>query len=264
MQVVSAPVIGITPAFDDGTDVDSVRPNSAVHFVDAAYGQALERAGAVAVVLPVTESPASIERYVDVVDGLVLSGGGGYLRRRHRERPILPDLKTLSPRRYRFEAALLRRALERDLPVLGICRGHQMIARVSGGKIYSQISGRVPGAQEHYLGEGHGRRPVHDIYIEPGTLLHAILGTTTAGTNSLHRQAVARVVPPFVISARAGDGVAEALESRGHRFVVGVQFHPELLLDSVPIWRRLFEAFVDACRETWSRGPGLISVPAGS
>jgi len=248
MKIVSAPVIGITPAFDDGTDVDSVRPNAAVHFVDAAYGQALERAGAVPVVLPVTDSPASIERYLDTIDGLVLSGGGDYLRRRHRERPILPDLKTLAPRRYRFEAALLRQALARDLPVLGICRGHQMIARVSGGRIHSDIAARVPGAQKHNVGGRHRKRPVHDIYIEPGTLLHAILGTTTAGANSLHRQAVARVAPPFVVSARAGDGVVEAIEGAGPAWALGIQWHPERSYKVNSPEFGLFKGFVEACR----------------
>ncbi|OUM98364.1 MAG: hypothetical protein BAA04_05955 [Firmicutes bacterium ZCTH02-B6] len=255
-----APVIGITPAFDDGTEIDSVRPHSAVHFLDAAYGRAVERAGAAPVILPVTDSPASMERYLDMIDGLLLSGGGGYIRRRHRERRVLPDLKTLSPRRYRFEAALLRMALERDLPVLGICRGHQMIARVGGGRVYAQISARVPGAGEHHVGGlPASRRCVHDIYVEPGTLLHSILGITAVGVNSLHRQAVASVKPPFVISARAGDGVVEALESRAHRFVVGVQFHPELLLDSVPVWQRLFDAFVAACRATDGRRPRIVA-----
>lgn len=254
MQPARAPVIGITTAFDDGTDVDSVRPQAEINFVDAAYGQALERAGAVPVLLPLTDSPAVIEQYLNLVDGLLFSGGGSYIRRRHREKSVMPDLRVLSPRRFRFEAVLLRRALEFDLPVLGVCRGHQMIARISGGRCYRQIEGRVPGAMQHYQGgRPMGRRPVHDVYIEPGTRLHAILGTRVIGVNSLHRQAVERVAPPLLVSARAADGVVEAIESRAHRFVLGVQFHPELLVEREPAWQRLFEEFVAACRETGMR-----------
>lgn len=244
------PVVGITTAFDDGTDLDSLRRGVALHFVDAAYGLALEQAGAVPVVLPVTASEDVAASYVRMLDGIVFSGGGGFLRRRHLSRKILPDLRTIAPRRFRFESMLMRLALSADVPVLGICRGHQMLARVLGGSIYSRIDYHFPDALNHHVDEPPlGRMVVHDIAVEPGTMLHGILGRTTIGVNSLHRQSVQRAPAQLIVSARAPDGVVEAVESTAHRFVVGVQFHPELLTTTVPAWRRLWGAFVDACRE---------------
>ncbi|MBO8141355.1 MAG: gamma-glutamyl-gamma-aminobutyrate hydrolase family protein [Firmicutes bacterium] len=264
MHTGDAPLVGITTDFDSGRDSESLRPRVSLSFIDTAYSRALERAGAVPVLLPPTGGEASAQQYVRMLDGLVLSGGG-HMRRRHLGRPNLPDLKTLAPRRFRFEAALLRAALAEDAPVLGICRGHQMIVRIGGGRCFSRIDRRVPGARDHFCDAPPvGRRVVHEIRIAPGTLLHRILGQTTIGVNSLHRQAAERVAPPFVISARADDGIPEAVESRTHRFVVGVQFHPELLMDAVPEWRRLFDAFVEACRTSRARRRRLAPVISGA
>lgn len=245
-----APIVGITMAFDDGTDAESLRPGVAVHQISAAYGSAVEQAGAAPVLLPLTASEDVARAYVGMVDGLVFSGGGGAVRRRHLLRDVMPDLRTLAPRRYRFEAMLMRLALEADVPVLGICRGHQMIVRVLGGSIYSRIDAHFPDALNHYNGERPlGREVVHDVAVEPDTMLHRILGETTIGVNSLHRQAVQRVPEPLIVSARAPDGIIEAVESTIHHFVIGIQSHPELIVTTVPTWRRLWDAFVAACRE---------------
>lgn len=244
------PVIGITPAFDDGTDLDSLRPNVALNFIEASYLRAVEQSGGIPVVLPLSDEPAVIDAYLHRVDGLVLSGGGGYLRRRHLRQQLLPDLKVLSPKRFAYEARLLSGALDLNVPVLGICRGHQMIARITGGSCFARIAAAYPDALEHYQeGDPIGRTPVHGIAIRPGTRLAELLGTQSIMVNSLHRQAVQRLRPPFVVSARAEDGVAEALESTAHRFALGVQFHPELLMESDSRWGNVFAALVRAADE---------------
>lgn len=258
-----APLIGITTAWAEGAELRALPAGVAVCLVDAALGFALERAGAVPVLLPPTRSPAVVERYLAMVDGLLFSGGDGYLWRQRRPRTRLPDLPDLSPWRWAFEAVLLQGALARDLPVLGICRGHQLIARVMSGPCLVQLDpdGSVPSSHAADR-DPLGRHPVHDIRIEAGSLLHTLIGTDRIGVNSLHRQAVVAVQAPLFISARAEDGVVEAVESRAHRFVLGVQFHPELLLDAAPAWPRLFAAFVAACRET--RNERSRSAPAAA
>lgn len=266
MDSQPSPLIGITPAFDDGTDLQSLRPHVALHFLDAAYPRAIQRAGGTPLILPLTQDTRIIDRYLDTVDGLVFSGGGGFLRQRHVRMQALPDLKALAPRRYAFEAALLERALRRDLPILGTCRGHQMIVRITGGRCYSQIQGRVAGALDHYREElPIGGRPAHRIRIRPGSVLHRVLGREVVGVNSLHRQAAERVVPPLFVTAWAEDGVVEAVESGSHRFVVGVQFHPELMPDEEVAWTDLFAALVSAAR-AYRIGPavpaGLVGSPA--
>ncbi|BAS27275.1 gamma-glutamyl-gamma-aminobutyrate hydrolase family protein [Limnochorda pilosa] len=237
------PLIGITVAFDDGTDLESLRPHVELFFSDAPYARAIERAGGLPVLVPLVGEQA-LPGFIRQMDGLLFSGGGGYLRARHRRQQQLPDLEALAPRRFRFESALLRAALAADTPVLGVCRGHQMIVRLLGGRIRASLP---PGAHAHYREEVPiGRRPVHGIRIEPDSLLAAILGRTEIGVNSLHRQAARWVAPPLRVSARAEDGVIEAVESRAHSFVLGVQFHPELLLAEQPRWLRLFDSLVRA------------------
>lgn len=249
-----APIVGITTAFDDGTDLDSLRPSVAVHFIDAAYGIVVEHVGAVPLVLPMSASEDVARRYVGMVDGLIFTGGGGFLRRRHLSQHVLPDLRTIAPRRFRFESMLLRMALQADVPVLGICRGHQMIVRVMGGSIYSRIHHHFPEALNHHVDEQPlGRAAAHDIVVEHGTMLHDMIGERRVGVNSLHRQAAQRVPAPLIVSARSSDGIIEAVESTAHRFVVGVQFHPELLIGTVSVWRHLFESFVAACGQTASK-----------
>src|SRR5690606_11597024 len=162
------------------------------------------------VLLPLTASEEVARAYVRMVDGIMFSGGGGAVRRRHLDRAVLPDLRALAPRRYRFEAMLLRLALEEDVPVLGICRGQQMIVRGLGGSICPRIAGHVPEALNRYGGRPLvGRAVVHAMAVEPGTMLHDILGKRTVGVNSLHRQAAKRVPAPLIVSARAPDGVIE-------------------------------------------------------
>lgn len=244
------PVVGVTTAYDEGGDEESLQPGVALHYVGAAYGRAVEQAGAAPVLLPLTASEDVARAYVGMVDGIVFSGGGGAVRARHLDRRVMPDLRALAPKRYRFEATLMRLALAENVPILGICRGHQMVVRVMGGSIYSRIDYHFPDALNHYVGQRPlGRRAVHRVAVVPGTMLHRILNRTSIGVNSLHRQAVKRVPPPLIVSARAPDGVIEAVESTAHRFVVGVQFHPELIVQSVPTWRKLWRAFVAACRE---------------
>lgn len=246
--MAKAPRIGITAAYDDGGHEKSFRPGTAVHFASEPYVRAVERAGGVPLLLPVAASEAVVDGFVEVIDGLLLSGGGGVAVRRHPKGSALPALRDLSPERYEFETMLIRRALARDLPVVGICRGHQMLAETVGGRLFTRIDDVVEGAGDHLVREAPvGLRPAHGLNVEPGTLLHSILGRDAIGVNSLHRQSVAEVPAPFVVCGWADDGVVEAIESRDHRFVLGLQFHPELMVEE-PIWDRLFREFVESAR----------------
>jgi putative glutamine amidotransferase len=167
------------------------------------------------------------------LDGLLLAGGNdidpalyGETRRAQTEDP--------DPDRDRRESALLREAIERDLPVLAICRGLQLLNVVQGGTLIQHV-------------EGHSLRKLRDAHavsIAAGSRLEAILGTREYVVNSRHHQCAGRVAPGLVATALAPDGVVEGLELAGRRFILGVQWHPEARTDGPDA--KLFAAFRDA------------------
>lgn len=150
-----------------------------------------------------------------------------------------------SPRSERLdvELALVRGMLAADKPVLGICAGMQVLACAQGARMCADVTA-APGVQPH---DEAGRR--HAVWITSGTQLHAALGAQEVEVNTFHREAVVELGPPLAASARAPDGVIEAVESPDARFAIGVQWHPELMGGETSS-ARLFHAFVSACRET--------------
>lgn len=144
--------------------------------------------------------------------------------------------------RDRFEIEVLRRALDTDIPILGICRGAQLINVVLGGTLYQDLRPlrrRTPNVNSAF--------PVKDAHLVAGSFLETCMGTRTARVNSLHHQAVERLAGPLVASARDSDGFIQGVESPVHRFLVGVQWHPEYL-PYKRAQRALFRSFAGAVR----------------
>ena len=152
---------------------------------------------------------------------------------------------TLKEGRTAAELALTQGALARDLPVLGICGGEQLLAVALGGTLVQHIPDSVANALEHEQPNPR-HEPGHRVTVVPGTLLHRIVGTGTMHVNSAHHQAVRAPGPHAVINATAPDGVVEGLEDLRYRFCLGVQWHPEFFID--PGDRRIFDALIAACR----------------
>ena len=170
---------------------------------------------------------------LDGVAGLCLAGGADVDPALYGE-ARLPETQEPDPDRDRLESALLREALDRDLPVLAICRGLQLLNAVLGGTLAQHI-------------EGHNyrkRRDVHEIRIAPGSQLERILGTPSYMVNSRHHQCAVKVAVGLLLAATAPDGVVEALEVPGKRFVLAVQWHPEARMDGPDA--QLFMAFREA------------------
>jgi putative glutamine amidotransferase len=205
------------------------------------YCTAVRRAGGLPLLLP--HEPDLAEAYLEAIDGLVVTGGGFDIdpamfgaETRH------PSVKT-KDRRTAFELAAVEAALARDMPVLGICGGQQLLNVALGGTLIQHIPDEVPGALLHRQPNPRNE-PGHRVRIVAGTLLRRIAGADSFAVNSAHHQSVKEVGIGLVVDAVADDGVIEGIEDARRRFCLGVQWHPEFELSDSD--RCIFRALVAA------------------
>lgn len=213
-----------------------------------AYVHALLAAGATPLLIPPGLSPAALTALCDHLDGLLLPGGADIDPARYGEE-ALPACGRVEPERDALELDLTTLALRRDMPIFGICRGMQTLNVACGGTLYQDITSQIPGAPDHARSEEPRDFRAHDVRVEPDSRLVGILGATNIRVNSLHHQAVKRPADSVRIVAWSSDGIAEGMELPDRRFVLAVQYHPEELAPTDAQSRRLFSAFVQACRE---------------
>lgn len=245
------PVIGIVSSFD----VDEQG-----YFCPAHYVRAIEKAGAHPLILPYTKAD-DVNSVLDFLSGVVLSGGGDFTPELYGVAPH-PSLQQIVPERDNFEFALARSALDRRMPTLGICRGMQLLNVIAGGTIYSHTLDELPDVLDHRNGIPLDQT-AHEIHLEPDTRLFQYSGGSSLfRVNSMHHQAIKRLAPDFIISARADDGIVEAIEAPSQPFVIGVQWHPECLYETEPACRHLIDSFVRACGSTSGAASDVLSVLA--
>lgn len=212
------PLIGIPLCHDANRRIHAGREYL---YSDIAYTRAIDRAGGVPLHLPIQRDAAAL---VDHIDALLLPGGDDFLPPSSCPDPSLFD--PASEIQIAFDRDLLRTAIERDRPILGICYGSQLMGLELGAALHYHLPDDLPEAQDHRLDEVAGR---HDLEIEAETLLYDLLATRRTRVNSLHHQALAHVGHELRVAARCPDGVIEAFEHPGKRFCLGVQWHPEKL-----------------------------------
>jgi putative glutamine amidotransferase len=203
------------------------------------YMEAVAVAGGLAVALPHHADLAN--EYLDRLDALIVTGGAFDVDPELYGDGERHDTVVLKSGRTAAELVLLRGALARDMPILGICGGEQLLAVALGGSLIQHIPDAVDGALPH---EGH--MPGHPIAIAPGTLLRRVVGVDTMRVNSSHHQAVRSPGAGTVVNAVAADGVIEGIECPGKRFCLGVEWHPEF--DTDPADKRIFQALIAAAR----------------
>jgi putative glutamine amidotransferase len=237
------PVIGITSSqFVDQASHGTFNR----HSLSKAYSEAVHRAGGVPIILPYFEDVAN--EMLKLIDGLILSGGADIDPARFGDRDIHPETYDIIPERDAAEFALAAGALERDMPLLGICRGIQVLNVVMGGTLYQDVADQFrPDIAHRQQAENvPANQAGHTVNATNGSLLERVYGLTRIPVNSFHHQAVKDPAPELIVSGTADDGLIEAIESPGHRFVIGVQWHPELMYETDQSHLAPFRSLVEA------------------
>lgn len=245
------PLIGITADVSSASVPLATKAPSSTIFVPERYLAAIERAGAVPVVLAPCAAAAAVRRLLGTLDGLLLSGGDFDIHPRYYGEKALKQLGVIKQSRTEFELEIANAAMNRDLPVLGICGGAQALNVAQGGALYQDLAAQLGarGVNEHTSKNALG----HAVQIQPGTRLSEIIRQTRVKVNTSHHQAVKHLGRGLIVNAVAEDGVIEGIESTRHRFVLGVQWHPEVLAPRQKLQRRLFSAFVEFCKRRSSK-----------
>lgn len=220
-------------------------PDSATLSLAADYARSVRDAGGVPVFLPTDPTGQTVPTLLAPLHGLILTGGGDIDPEtfQHRRGPIL---KELDPERDAFERWLLTAWWPTDRPVLGICRGLQMMNLQAGGSLIQDIPSECPDALEHGRSPSHPP-PFHAVQVENGSTLATMLGVTGLTVNSIHHQAIDRLGAGYRVVARAPDGMIEAIEATDRAYAVAVQWHPEELTRNEETQAELFRSFVRFC-----------------
>jgi len=230
------PVIGITT--DVRQDGENILKNT--------YVQAVIRAGGLPMIVPVGLEE-DVEQLIEMFDGLLLSGGNDINPMLFNEEPH-EYLGVVSPSRDSSELELARRMLKTGKPILGICRGIQVLNVAVGGTLYQDLYKQNDSPILQHIQKAPNTHCSHYVQLDKGSLLESIAGSERIQVNSYHHQSLKEVPSDFKVTAVASDGIVEAIESTDEQFVLGVQWHPEALSaagDAVSL--RIFERFISEC-----------------
>ena len=230
------PVIAVMPLWDDDRQSLWMLPG---------YLDGIAEAGGTGVMLPLITDSDAVAQLISLCDGVLLTGGHDVSPSLYGQEPF--DGLETCPARDRMDATALRLALREDKPVLGICRGIQLMNAALGGTLWQDLPTQHPSDVDHHMAPPYDR-VAHEVRILPGTPLHELLGQDLLGVNSYHHQAVRDVAPGLVPMAVSTDGLVEAVYAPGQRFCWGVQWHPEFSFRTDASSRAIFRAFVNACR----------------
>jgi gamma-glutamyl-gamma-aminobutyrate hydrolase PuuD len=234
------PLVGITGNYGD----------KGCELAEGYYLSVLQ-AGGTPVAIPPYSNKEALLTLLDKLDAIIFSGGGDINPLLLGEEP-LPQLRSVCPQRDEAELLLAREAYRRQIPMLGICRGIQIMAAALGGKNYQDIYVQGKGATIKHSQDMPRHSASHTVNITEGSLLQHIFGSKqTLAVNSFHHQAVKDLGAGLVITARASDGIVEGFEKPDHPYLVAAQWHPERLVEGPhhPEHKPLFQSFVDACRK---------------
>lgn len=228
------PIIGLTSSYEKTEDLDRVLLNHS-------YLDAIRHFGGIPLILPVEGDMDELEMLVGLCDGILLTGGGDLDPSLYGEE-VWNDTVVFTPKRDDGERWVCNLAVNLDLPMLGICRGIQLMNVFFGGTLYQDIPSQLETQVRHRM-EAPFHRTCHSCILEPGSPL----GEGSIGVNSHHHQALKDVASGFRVMGRSEDGIIEAIWAPYEKFRWGVQWHPERIWDIEASSAKVFEAFVEAC-----------------
>ena len=215
-------------------------------YVNKDYVDAVIRAGGVPLIIPFSTDKEVIISQAQLIDGLILSGGHDINPYNYGQEPSQKIGETF-PERDTYEMILLEESKKRNIPILGICRGFQLINVAAGGTLYQDLS-LIPGNILKHNQVSNPTLKTHKVEIKENSFISSIFGKETM-VNSFHHQAIDKVADDFIVVARASDGVVEAIEHKTYKFLVAVQWHPEMLAVNCEKARELFSKFVEEAKK---------------
>ena len=230
------PMIGLIPLVDKGRESYWMLPG---------YMKGITAAGGIPLMLPLEMSRDETLQIAAGLDGFVFTGGHDVSPSLYGEEK-LPECQEVCEERDSLEGALFSAVRKLDKPILGICRGHQLINVLMGGTLYQDLPAQAPSSVNHH-GQPPYDRPDHEITVVSGTPLYEVCGAKM-DVNSYHHQAVKDIAKDLTVMAYAADGIAEALYDKNARFLWTVQFHPEFSYQTDPDSQKIFREFVNACK----------------
>ncbi len=235
---MNKPLIGLTPLFDLEQQRLWMRPN---------YMQMILEAGGIPVVLPLTENPEDIKQLAQTCDGFLFTGGPDIHPSRFGEE-TMRYCGVIDERRDSTEISLLREVMELEKPVLGICRGIQLINVALGGTLYQDIPAQGKGEPIAHDQHKPYDVPVHTVFVEKNSPLFRLTGKEKLMVNSMHHQAVRALAPALKCAAKSLDGLTEAIFHPEKKYFLAVQWHPEYLFQKYQDEQKIISAFVDAAK----------------
>ena len=241
------PMIGISTSLtSDNCGAFALYPRI---YVNKDYVDAVIKNGGIPLIIPMTADKETIIEQMLMVDGLILSGGHDVCPHNYGEEPK-QNLGEVLPIRDKYDFMLLSEAKKRKIPILGICRGCQIINVFEGGSLYQDLSYIKSEVEIIKHSQDHSpEMKTHTAIVEKGTKIYEIFGENEIMINSFHHQALKDIAKEYKVTVRAKDGVVEAIENMNYPFLVGVQWHPEMLHKHHDDANKIFKALIDEARK---------------
>ncbi len=242
------PLIGISTCFVDKGECDKRRTRGrmeqSLSILSLDYSESVLAAGGIPVAIPIVENPNYIDEVLDKLDGLVLSGGGD-IDPMHYGQSVKKGMGKVEMRRDHFELALFNGAIKRGIPVLGICRGIQLMNVYFGGSLYQDVDTYYETDIVHASSVMSKSDPVHRIDIKKGSLIHELYEKEFIRVNSIHHQIIDRLGDGLEIAAESEDGIIEAIQHTSIPGIFAVQWHPEMMIEKYEEHMVLFKHLIE-------------------